>query len=102
MRASWRSSAVSERKASSANRLSEHLKFAPALTICPNQSSVTATALRVDVERAFTTLPTRLDMNAFIFGSAIELLIGFSGFLAWCIGTAFSHFRHTQICGEAF
>ena len=41
-------------------------------------------------------------MNAFIFGFAIELLTDFSGFLALCIGTAFSHFRHTQLCGEAF
>jgi hypothetical protein len=41
-------------------------------------------------------------MNAFIFGSAIELLTGFSGYLALCIGPAFSHFRTTHISGEAF
>lgn len=42
------------------------------------------------------------DMDAFIFSSALELLTGFSGFVALCIGTAFSHFRQTQLCGEAF
>ena len=41
-------------------------------------------------------------MDAFIFGSALELLTGFSGFVAFCIGTALSHFRENQFCGEAF
>ena len=42
------------------------------------------------------------DMDAFIVGSAIELLTGFSAFLAFFVAAAFSHFRQTQICGEEF
>jgi len=41
-------------------------------------------------------------MDTFIFGSAFELLTGFSGFLALCIGTALSQFQNTQIRAEAF
>lgn len=41
-------------------------------------------------------------MDAFIIGSAFELLTGFSGFVALSIGAALSHFRESQISGEAF
>jgi hypothetical protein len=47
--------------------------------------------------------PTALaegDMDAFIFGSAFELLIGFSGFVALYVGTVLSHFRETESSRE--
>ncbi len=36
-------------------------------------------------------------MNAFIFGSAIELLTGLSGFLAFFAVATFSRFRHNRL-----
>jgi hypothetical protein len=40
----------------------------------------------------------RVDMDTFVFGSAIELLAGLSSFVALFVATAFSHFRHTSSC----
>ena len=36
-------------------------------------------------------------MNAFIFGSAIELLTGLSGFLAFFAAATIDRLRHTQL-----